>query len=83
MATQQTGQKIPLVDLKAQYATIKSEIDLAIDGVINRTAFVGGPDLKDFEEDSLSIAKPDMPLAHRPGRPRSTSACSARGSARG
>lgn len=57
MATQQTGKKIPLVDLKAQYATIKEEIDAAISGVITRTAFVGGPDLKAFEEEFASFCE--------------------------
>ena len=34
--------RIPLVDLSAQYATIKEEIDRAISDVIATTAFVGG-----------------------------------------
>ena len=34
--------KIPFVDLKAQYAGIKKEIDNAIFSVINDTAFIGG-----------------------------------------
>ena len=34
---------IPLVDLKAQYAAIKDEIDGAIAAVIAKTAFIGGP----------------------------------------
>ena len=42
---------IPLVDLKAQYATIKDEIDGAIASVIAKTAFVGGPFAKKFEEE--------------------------------
>ncbi|MBN2788869.1 MAG: DegT/DnrJ/EryC1/StrS family aminotransferase [Candidatus Delongbacteria bacterium] len=42
--------KIPLVDLKANYLSIKSEIDSAIQNVIDRTAFVGGPELKSFEK---------------------------------
>ncbi|HEY0255211.1 MAG TPA: DegT/DnrJ/EryC1/StrS family aminotransferase, partial [Kofleriaceae bacterium] len=41
--------KIPLVDLKAQYESIKAEIDPAIQHVIATTAFVGGPAVKDFE----------------------------------
>lgn len=43
--------KIPLVDLKAQYQSIKSEIDQAIERVINDTAFIMGPDVLAFEED--------------------------------
>lgn len=43
--------KIPLVDLKAQYLSIKSEIDQAIKNVINDTAFVKGKYVKKFEEE--------------------------------
>lgn len=42
--------KIPLVDLKAQYERIKDEIDTAIQEVISRSAFIGGPYVKAFEE---------------------------------
>lgn len=41
---------ISLVDLKKQYESIKDEINGAVTDVINRTAFVGGPFLKSFEE---------------------------------
>ncbi len=41
---------IPFVDLKSQYESIKEEIDRAISTVISKTAFVGGPHLKSFEE---------------------------------
>ncbi len=40
---------IPLIDLKAQYQTIKTEIDQAIQGIIDSTAFIGGKPLADFE----------------------------------
>lgn len=40
---------IPLVDLKAQYQAIKTEIDAAIARVIENTAFIGGKEVKDFE----------------------------------
>jgi len=40
---------IPFVDLKAQYRTIKSEIDQAVSKVIESTAFVGGETLERFE----------------------------------
>lgn len=42
---------IPLVDLKAQYQTIKPEIDQAIADVIAKTAFISGPFAKKFEEE--------------------------------
>jgi dTDP-4-amino-4,6-dideoxygalactose transaminase len=46
------GEKmsIPLVDLKAQYNSIKSEIDTAIENVINDTAFIKGKYVQQFEE---------------------------------
>lgn len=40
---------IPFVDLKAQYQSIKTEIDKAIEAVITDTAFIGGKYVKDFE----------------------------------
>jgi dTDP-4-amino-4,6-dideoxygalactose transaminase len=40
---------IPLVDLKAQYRSIKPEIDAAMARVIENTAFIGGKEVKDFE----------------------------------
>lgn len=41
---------VPFVDLKAQYDSIKREMDAAIASVINETAFIGGPHVKAFEE---------------------------------
>ena len=40
---------IPLVDLKAQYLSIKDEIDRAIHNVINETAFIKGKYIQKFE----------------------------------
>ena len=42
---------IPLVDLKAQYRGIRSEVDVAIQNVIDHTAFINGPDVAAFEEE--------------------------------
>lgn len=42
--------KIPFVDLKAQYNAIKSEIDTAIQNVLNETAFIKGKYVQEFEE---------------------------------
>ncbi len=41
---------IPVVDLKAQYNSIKSEIDNAIKAVIEKMYFIKGPFVKEFEE---------------------------------
>ncbi len=42
--------KIPFVDLKVQYFSIKEEIDQAISNVIQDSAFIGGKYAKTFEE---------------------------------
>ena len=46
--------KVNFVDLKAQYLSIKNEIDEAIQNVINKTAFASGPFVKSFEENFAS-----------------------------
>jgi dTDP-4-amino-4,6-dideoxygalactose transaminase len=40
---------IPLVDLNAQYAAIRPEIDAAMQRVLARSAFIGGEDHRQFE----------------------------------
>jgi dTDP-4-amino-4,6-dideoxygalactose transaminase len=42
--------KVPFVDLRAQYQTIKPEIDAAIAGVVADTAFIGGKYVDAFEK---------------------------------
>ena len=42
---------IPLVDLKAQYISIKDEIDSAIQRVLQNGQFILGPEVKAFEEE--------------------------------
>ena len=44
------GEGIPLVDLKAQYAGIKDDIDDAIQRVLDDTGFIMGPEVRGFEE---------------------------------
>ncbi len=41
--------KVPFVDLKAQYNSIKGEIDQAIAQVIENSAFIGGKHVQEFE----------------------------------
>lgn len=48
---------IPFVDLKAQYNSIKVEIDEAIKEVIQNTAFIGGPWVKKFENEFAEYSK--------------------------
>jgi len=42
--------KVPFLDLKAQYASIKDEINEAIQKVLDSCAFAGGPFVAEFEE---------------------------------
>jgi dTDP-4-amino-4,6-dideoxygalactose transaminase len=43
--------KIQMVDLKAQYNHIKSEVDRAIQDVIDNTAFINGPEVAAFADE--------------------------------
>lgn len=43
--------KVPFLDLKAQYASIKEEVDKSIHQVLDNTAFILGPSVAQFEKD--------------------------------
>lgn len=45
---------IPMVDLKAQYADIKDEIDRSLQAVLDSCAFVLGPNVQDFEQEAAA-----------------------------
>ncbi|MEZ5065221.1 MAG: DegT/DnrJ/EryC1/StrS family aminotransferase [bacterium] len=51
--------KVPFNDLKAQYHTIKPEIDAAMAEVLESTAFIGGPALTRFEENFAKFCGAD------------------------
>lgn len=44
-------KKIAMVDLKSQYEKIKPEVDAAIQNVLNNTAFINGPETKEFQKE--------------------------------
>jgi dTDP-4-amino-4,6-dideoxygalactose transaminase len=44
-----TKVKVPLLDLKAQYAPIRDAVHAAVDDVLDSMAFIGGPFVKKFE----------------------------------
>jgi len=44
-------KKIQMVDLKGQYQKIKAEVDAGIQEVIDNTAFINGPAVKEFQAD--------------------------------
>jgi dTDP-4-amino-4,6-dideoxygalactose transaminase len=48
---QKIAPKIQMVDLKTQYEKIKTEVDAAIQQVIENTAFINGPEVKSFQSD--------------------------------
>ena len=43
---------IPMVDLRTQYHRLKDEIDQALADVLESTAFILGPNVRTFEEES-------------------------------
>ena len=45
---------IPMVDLKTQYHRLKDEIDQALADVLESTAFILGPNVRAFEEESAT-----------------------------
>ncbi len=45
------AKKIQMVDLKSQYEKIKPQVDAAIQNVINATAFINGPEVKEFQKE--------------------------------
>ena len=45
---------VPFLDLKAQYASIKEEVDAAIRGVVDSQGFVLGPTVEGFEAQAAS-----------------------------
>jgi dTDP-4-amino-4,6-dideoxygalactose transaminase len=49
--------KVPFLDLKAQYASIKDEIATALQEVLDNTAFAGGPFVQQFEKEFASFCQ--------------------------
>jgi dTDP-4-amino-4,6-dideoxygalactose transaminase len=48
--------QVPLLDLKAQYATIKDEILAAVSEVLETQRFIGGPKINELEEKIAAIS---------------------------
>src|SRR5690349_11742401 len=46
---------VPFVDLKPQYRAIKNELDQTIGSVLEECSFVGGPRVKDFENQFANL----------------------------
>ena len=47
--------KVPFLDLKSQYESIRDEVGEALQGVLDKTAFAGGPFVSKFEEEYASF----------------------------
>ncbi|MDB6000620.1 MAG: Glutamine--scyllo-inositol transaminase [Rhizobacter sp.] len=58
---------IPFVDLKAQYATVRSEVGIAIQGVLDRCQFTLGSEVKSFEEAFASYCQSDIGIGVNTG----------------
>jgi UDP-2-acetamido-2-deoxy-ribo-hexuluronate aminotransferase len=59
-------QKIQMVDLVAQYQTIKTEVDAAIQDVVTKAQFINGPEVKNFEKELATYLKANevIPVAN-------------------
>ena len=49
---------VPMMDLQAQYHSIKKDIDSAIAEILEQTSFIGGPEVSQFEEDFKTVVGP-------------------------
>ncbi len=55
--------KIPLVDLKVQYLSIKEDIDSAIENILETTNFIGGKPIEEFEKSFASFCNKEYCVA--------------------
>jgi len=49
--------KVPFLDLKAQYESIRSEVGAAMQAVLDKTAFAGGPFVEQFEKEFAAFCQ--------------------------
>ncbi|MDZ7336848.1 MAG: DegT/DnrJ/EryC1/StrS family aminotransferase [candidate division KSB1 bacterium] len=59
--------KVPFLDLKAQYMSIREEIHLALQSVLNDTAFAGGKYVAQFEAKFADYCKADFAIGVNSG----------------
>jgi len=59
--------KVPFLDLKAQYLSIKEEIHLALQDVLEQTAFAGGKFVAQFEAKFADYCKADFAIGVNSG----------------
>lgn len=53
---------VPLLDLKAQYASIKDEVVPVVNEIMESQYFIGGPKLKEFEKNIAKYCQSDYAL---------------------
>ena len=58
---------IPFVDLRAQYLSIKDEVDAAIQGILNTTQFTLGSEVAAFEEEFAAYSGADIGIGVNTG----------------
>ena len=54
--------KVPFLDLKAQYESIKDEVAVAIQQVLEKTAFAGGPFVGQFEKEFAGFCETEFAI---------------------
>ncbi|RIK67022.1 erythromycin biosynthesis sensory transduction protein eryC1 [candidate division KSB1 bacterium] len=57
MSSKPSGVQIPFLDLKAQYRTIKAEVDEAMQRVVENCDFVGGAAVDEFEKNFANFCQ--------------------------
>ena len=65
---------VPALDLKAQYRTIREEIDRAVRGVVESQYFILGPEVAQFEAEAAEYCGSPTPSA----APRAPTPCCCR-----
>jgi dTDP-4-amino-4,6-dideoxygalactose transaminase len=53
---------VPLLDLKAQYASIRREVETAIGRVVESQHFIQGPEVEDFEKEIAAYCRCDFAI---------------------
>ena len=75
--TTRAAMNVPLLDLKAQYADLKTDIDDAVRRVMESTRFIGGPEITGLEDEvarysqcSHAVDRSGRAFPHSGQRPR-------------
>ena len=58
--------KVPLLDLRAQYETIRDEVRAAVDRVFDSQQFILGSEVESFERDVASYCGTRHAIGYKP-----------------